>query len=348
MKVILITASLIFISILTANAYASSSYNIYVTNYGAKGDGVTLDTKAIQKAIDECPLEGGTVIFSPGKYLTGSLELRSNIEIYISAGALILGSTDIGDYFEKQPELKSYNDAFLRHSLFYGERLKNITIRGDGIIDGQGSYFKVTTKVKPDRYRNRPFIIRLIECENVRVENVTLQNSAMWMQQYLACTDLIIRGIRVINHANQNNDMMDIDGCKNVIISDCIGDTDDDGIVLKSTSPHITENVLINNCIISSHCNAIKIGTESTGGFKNISVSNIIIKPSRSEKVIYGYPYGISGITLTNVDGGILEGIAISNVMMDGPVVPIFLRLGNRARKHTEMPLCRRSVFSEI
>ncbi len=335
--------------LLIAGMHAQSKYSYDVKDFGAKGDGVILDTKAIQSAIDECSSNGGTVYFSPGKYLTGSLELKDNVDIYIDNGAVILGSTDIKDYTEHKPKMKSYNDTFLRYSLLYAEGVKNIYIRGEGTIDGQGSYFKVKTKEKPVRYKNRPFVIRFVDCENVKVENVTLKNSAMWMQQYLACKDLTIHGVKVYNHANQNNDMMDIDGCKNVIISDCIGDTDDDGITLKSTSPAITENVAITNCIISSHCNAIKLGTESTGGFKNIVISNMIVKPSEVKDCIFGLPGGIGGITLTNVDGGILEGITISNIRIDGAEVPIFLRLGNRARKYkVDIPSPGVGTFSDI
>jgi polygalacturonase len=303
-----------------------------VKNYGAVGDGIKLETASIQKAIDQCSVTGGTVIIPPGKYLTGSLELKSNVDIYISTGAILLGSTNISDYKEFQPKMKSYNDAFLKHSIFYAEKAENISIRGAGTIDGQGSAFKVTTREKPERYKNRPYVIRFVECKNVRIENITMQNSAMWMQQYLACEDLFIKGIRVYNHANQNNDMMDIDGCRNVIISDCIGDTDDDGITLKSTSFSITENVVITNCVISSHCNAIKLGTESHCGFRNISISNMVVKPSIDTEPIFGFPKGISGITLGMVDGGMLEGITISNIIIEGTQVPIYMRLGNRAR----------------
>jgi len=324
----------LFLSWSLITAQNNTFYN--VCDFGASGEGSNLDTKAIQNAVDVCSEKGGTVLFPPGKYLTGSIELKSNIDIYIQNGAEILGSTNISDYFERKPNLDSYNDAFLKHSLFYAEGKTNITIRGEGIINGQGGAYKVTTRVKPDRYKNRPFVFRFVECKNVRIENITMTNSAMWMQQYFACEDLYIKGIKVFNHANQNNDMMDIDGCKNVIISDCFGDTDDDGITLKSTSPRITENVTITNCVLSSHCNAFKFGTESTGGFRNINVSNIIIKPSAKETTIYGLPKGTSGITLATVDGGILENINISNVVMTGPEVPIFLRLGNRARKHNE------------
>lgn len=321
----------IFCFFLTSVISAQTIY-INVKDYGASGDGITLETTFIQKAIEQSSLFGGVVYFPPGKYLTGSLELKSNIEIYISAGAIILGSTNINDYQEYFPQKKSYNDSFLKHSLFYAERAENISIRGEGVIDGQGSTFKVTTREKPERYKNRPYVIRFVECKNVRIENITMQNSAMWMQQYLACEDLFIKGIRVYNHANQNNDMMDIDGCRNVIISDCIGDTDDDGITLKSTSFSITENVVITNCVISSHCNAIKLGTESHGGFRSISISNMVVKPSIDTEPIFGFPKGISGITLGMVDGGILEGITISNIVIEGTQVPIYMRLGNRAR----------------
>ncbi len=309
---------------------------IDVRSLGARGDGVTLDTKPIQSAIDSCTKIGGTVIFPPGMYLTGSLELKNNVTLHLEKGSTLLGSKNLSDYFERIPKLKSYNDVFLKHSLLYAEGQSNIAITGEGTIDGQGGSFKVLTNEKPAKYFNRPYVIRFVECRNVTVEGVTLQNSAMWMQQYLACSDLLIHRIRVYNHANKNNDMMDIDGCKNVVVSDCTGDTDDDGITLKSTSDRVTENVTITGCIVSSHCNAIKTGTESTGGFKNIVIANMIVKPSATTTTMSGKPEGISGIALTLVDGGTMDGISISNVVMDGPEVPIFIRLGNRARKHWE------------
>jgi polygalacturonase len=307
-----------------------------VRDFGAKGDGRTLDTKAIQKAIDTCGESGGIVVLPAGTYLTGSIELRSNIELNIQAGTTVLGSTDLGDYFQRTPKLKSYNDVFLKYSLFYAEGQSNIAITGKGTIDGQGSSFKVVTMEKPARYMNRPYVIRFVDCRNVTVQDVTLRNSASWMQHYFACDGVSLRGLNVMNHANKNNDMMDIDGCRNVIVDGCIGDTDDDGITLKSTSERVTENVAITNCIVSSHCNAIKTGTESTGGFRNIVISNVVVKPSIMKSVMSGEPKGISGISLTLVDGGTMEGITISNIVIDGPEVPIFVRLGNRGRKYWE------------
>lgn len=319
--------------LLTSILCNSQTYN--VKDFGAVGDGITLDSKSIQKAVDVCSNNGGGIIYFPsGKYLSGTIILKDDTFLELSPGATLLGSTKISDYKETIPQLKSFNDYFLKHALIYAEKVNNIGILGYGTIDGQGQHFKVTTKKKPDRYKNRPFVIRFVECKNVKVKNVKLQNSAMWMQQYLGCENVIINNITVYNHANKNNDMIDIDGCKNLIMSNCIGDTDDDGITIKSTSKYINENITINNCVVSSHCNALKFGTESTGGFRNVAISNIVIKPSSDRDPIYGVPDGISGITIGNVDGGIMEGIIIDNIRIDGPEVPLFMRLGNRARKH--------------
>ena len=323
--------------VLVSLSFSQQETRIFnVTDFGAKGDGKTLNTVAIQSAVDKCAELGGVVVVSPGVFLTGSIEFRSNVELYLQKGATILGSPRIADYKEHKPQLRSYNDVFLRHSLFYAERQSNIAIKGEGVIDGQGEQFKVITKEKPERYKNRPYLIRFVECTGVRIEDITLRRPSCWTQHYLACENLIIRGIRVFAHANKNNDMMDIDGCRNVVVSDCIGDTDDDAITLKSTSERVTENITITNCVLSSHCNALKTGTESTGGFRNIVISNIVVKPSEVDSVIAGKGGGIAGIALTNVDGGVMDGISISNVVIDGPEVPIFIRLGNRGRVHYE------------
>ena len=126
--------------------------------------------------------------------------------------------------------------------------------------------------------------------------------------------------------------MIDIDGCRNVVVSDCVGDTDDDALTLKSTGAQPTEHVVVTNCILSSHCNALKAGTESSGGFKDIAISNCVIRRSSVKENRSGRPEGLAGIALEIVDGGTLERVAISNIVIEGTVAPIFMRLGNRAR----------------
>jgi len=320
---------------LTQTNAAPYIYNVY--DFGATGNGKTLDSPAIQKAIDTCTANGGGEVLLPaGVFLSGALVLKDHVTLHISEGAVLLGSKNIGDYKEFRPSIPSYNDSFLKYSLIYAENATNIALIGKGKIDGQGGSFEVKTKKKPDRYMNRPYIIRLVACKNVRVEDLTLTNSAMWMQHYFACEDVYIRGLNVYNHCNKNNDMIDIDGCKNVVVSNCIGDTDDDAMTIKSTSGIVSENITITNCVLSSHCNAIKCGTESHAGFRNITISNCVVKPSAHPTKIYGHPTGISGITLGLVDGGVMNGVTISNIRIDGTLVPIYLRLGDRGRIYKE------------
>lgn len=115
-------------------------------------------------------------------------------------------------------------------------------------------------------------------------------------------------------------------------MSDCTSDTDDDGITLKSGCALACEDIVVTNCIVRSPCNAIKLGTESNGGFRRIAISNCVLAPSDNPDNIHGFPGGICGIAVEMIDGGALDGVVISDVVMHGPKVPIFVRLGNRAR----------------
>ena len=335
-------------------AHAGSQKRPYdVRDFGAVGDGRTMDTKAIQNTIDLCAeCGGGTVFFPAGTYLTGTIRLRNHIRLHLDSGALILGSTNVDDYPITVCQYPSRSDRYTVRALFWGEGLRDVAITGHGTIDGQGPHFKdnrasadeiahLTELLgKEGRYipneifANRPFLIRLISCRDILVENVTLRRSAMWMQQYLNCEFLTIRGITVYNHGCRNNDMMDIDGCRNVVVTGCFGDTDDDALTLKSTGEAPTEHVTISNCVVRSRCNAIKAGTESSGGFRDITIANCVIQPSSQHDGQTGRPEGLAGIALEIVDGGSLDGVTISNVTIEETSAPIFLRLGNRARPH--------------
>jgi polygalacturonase len=324
----------IYLLMLCSASAIAEEFN--VLKFGAVADGRNLDTKHIQNAINEASVHGGVVIFPAGAYLSGTIYLKSNVTLRLQKGATLLGSTDLLQYPENLPDYNFFRKGIIKRALIYAENLENVAIEGEGTIDGQGYAFKEPEDKNVSSYSVRPYVIWMIRCRNVRVEGIRLQNSALWMQHYLGCEKVYIRGIEVYNHSNKNNDMMDIDGCRDVIIADCRGDTDDDGITLKSTHAQPNENITITNCIISSHCNAIKCGTESNAGFKNIAISNCIIRPSEDREVIYGKPNGISGISLEVVDGAEMNGINISNIIMDGPAVPLFIRLGNRARGYDQ------------
>ena len=314
-----------------------SSSQFSIIDYGAVGDGVTLNTRSIQSAIDDCHnAGGGTVVIPPGKFLSGTIILKSRVELHFLRGATLLGSADHKDYpVQPHSDYRALRDEEGFYALIYALKASDIAITGYGTIDGQGSKHKISEDAT-DEKDNRPKGLLFISCKNVVVRDVHLQNSAFWMQHYLNCEDVTIHNIRVTNHSNTNNDGMNIDGCRRVMISNCNIDTEDDCIVLKSTGPAMTEDVVITNCIVSSYTNAIKAGTETTGGFKNINISNCVVRPSRFTKhrIYEGPPNGLTGIALMIVDGGTMEGVNINNITIDGPPAPIYIRLGNRARKY--------------
>jgi polygalacturonase len=310
----------------------AKTYNIL--DFGAVADTSIICTKAIQNAIDICNTNGGGVVVVPaGQFKTGTIVLKSHVNLFLEPGAVLYGSKNLGDYLKLKPGYVSLRTQEATIQLIYAENCENVSITGYGEINGQGSTFKKLSW--NDEGITRPHLLRFIGCSNVLVENITLKNSGCWMQHYLACEKLQIRGVRVFNRNNFNNDGLDIDGCKNVTVSDFISDSDDDGITLKSTSPRKCENIVITNCVVSSHCNAIKLGTESTGGYKNIVISNCVVHPSENQDTVYyGSKNGTSGISLEVVDGGSLEDVSISNIHIEGTQSPLFIRLGNRARPY--------------
>ena len=306
--------------------------NVNVLDVGAKPDGLTLNTSIIQNAIDECSQSGGgEVVFPQGKYLIGSIILKSGVCLNLQKGAVLLGSTRIDDYQRIKPDYVALRTGGQTRQLIFAEGQTDIGIIGQGTIDGQGEAF---VRDGDDEGILRPHVLQFINCTNIKIEGILMMNSGAWMQHYLACENLQIRGIRVYNHCNYNNDGIDIDGCRDVIISDCIIDSDDDGICLKSTSPRLCENVLVSNCVVRSHCNALKLGTETTGGFQNVLFLNCVISPCEKETLFYGHPYGQSAISVEMVDGGTLSQVGFDHISVSETRCPIFIRLGNRARKY--------------
>lgn len=293
-----------------------------VRGLGAAGDGTQLDTTPLQQAIDQCSQAGGGIVFVPaGRYLIGTLFLKSHVCLHLDAGAVLLGSPNLKDYPTVRPAIRSFTDTYTEKSLLYGENIEDFRLEGQGKIDGQGDSFK-------GPYLVRPYLVRFVSCRDLAIRDLCLQNSPMWVQHYLACDRVQIDGIRVDSRCNANNDGIDIDGCRQVRISHCSISSGDDAIVLKSTLDRPCQDVVITNCLLSSDCNAFKLGTESNGGFENITLSNCSI-----------YQTGLAGLALELVDGGRLDGVTISNVTMREVQAPIFIRLGNRARSfQPELP----------
>lgn len=292
---------------------------ISILDFGAISDSKTINTKMIQKAIDTVSEQGGGfVVIPPGKFVTGTIVLKSGVVLFLEPGSVLVGSAGIEDYPEMIPSYRSYTDNYSQRSLIFAEKQRDIGIVGYGKIYGQGEQFK---EDKNRIYKLRPNLVRLIECKEINLEGVTFENGAMWTIHLLACENVHCSNVKIYSRCNRNNDGIDIDSCENVAVSDCHIVSGDDSIVLKSTSPKPCKNITIINCILSSLCNALKMGTESNGGFQNISISNCVIYDTR-----------ISGVTIQTVDGGETENIIVNNITMRNVNNPIFVRLGNRAR----------------
>ncbi|MCE1199284.1 MAG: glycosyl hydrolase family 28 protein [Marinilabiliales bacterium] len=288
--------------------------------FGAVGDGLTKDTHAIQAAIDSCAAKGGgTVLLTPGIYLSGTLILRSGVALYLDHGATLRMSPDQADFDPYETlGFKTKGDketSFFHYALIRAEDASHIAILGTGTIDGNRSK------------RGGPKPIAFKRCTDVTIEAITIRNSPNYCVSLLG-TDLVrISGITILNGYC---DGIDPDGCRNVRISDCNIDCFDDAIVPKASFSlgylRSVENLVVTNCILASNCNAFKFGTETGGDFRNVTVSNCTILNRKTGKP------ADSGISLESVDGSHVENVTISNIAMQHVITPIFFRLGNRGR----------------
>ncbi len=318
-------------------------------DFGAKGNGESNDTQALQTSIDKCSERGGGIIsLENGVFLTGTLFLKDNVTINIAKGAE-LKAVPISDEFKYvKHNYQSRMDTVPRRAVIYAENVKNITICGEGTFTGGGGMYDVFPSYKGED-PIRPFGFHFIDCENVVVKDITMRNSAYWMQRYLYCKNLRLENLKVWNHPIMedkykekwdcvNSDGMDIDSCQDVFISNCMIDSGDDAICLKSEGNKPCKNIVITNCILATHASGIKFGTGAIGGFQNITVSNCVVR--RSEATEMNHPLeswgGLAGIDLTCVDGGVMENITFNNISIDGVDTPIHIQVGNRLSKDVD------------
>lgn len=344
----------------TEDVEYAAGRTVNILDYGAIADGQTDNTKAIQAAIDECAKGGGTVTVPEGTFLTGPVFMRSNIHLHLEENSVLLGIDKMANYYDAfYPAVygpMTSSSGVYTPSLIFADNVHNISVTGKGTIDGQGGSDNFP---KENNAKRRPKLIFFIRCTNVKVEGITLRNSAFWVQHYLMCDGVVLKDLHVYSHSNWNNDGIDIDS-KNVEISNCYIDSDDDGICFKSDTPLSCENVVVKDCIIKSNCNSIKFGTSGFGGFKNIQVSNCQLSKASEDNfrhwaanmawsgVTSNYA-AVSGIAVESVDGGTLEDVTISNIRMEDVITPIFIRLGDRNRTYSNRAsILKNVVISDI
>jgi polygalacturonase len=298
---------------------------------GVIGDGKTLDSAAINQAITLCSAaRGGIVYLSPGTYLCETVILKSNVTLYLEAGATILGSPRIADYNPKH--------------LIYARNAENVSLTGPGCVDGQGHTFWVPSgrsPVAPDqewsdaihidwKYNERPEpMVQFHAVTNLRLEGVRLQGAAGWTMRPFNCNHVVLHGISIKNPVyGTNSDGVDITGCQNVLMSDCVVDTGDDGIRIKSEDVdgdacNTTKNIVVTNCIVTGCCNGFKIGTKTENGFENITFSNSVLF---NDDVPFGSRLN-AGIPLEMVDGGWIDGVVLTGIKMRRARAPLHIRL---------------------
>jgi hypothetical protein len=314
---------LILFAFLAFTVFPSVSAKEYNASYfGIKSNGTTLNTRSIQKAIDYIHENGGgTLVFWVGRYLTGSIHLKSNVTIQLNEGAVIVGSLNPYDYDEHL----NWEALIIAHDV------ENIAIKGQGVIDGQGrtvcyNYIDqvhkglIQDELKYDRTGKRPSILYFRECKKVVVDGILMKDAASWVQTYDQCTDLTINNVTVRSNAFWNNDALDIVDCVNVTVTDSYFDASDDAICLKShVANKICENIVIRNCVARSGASGVKFGTANRGGFRNIKLSNIKV-----------YDTFRSAFTVQAVDGGVAENISIDSLYSYNTGNVIYLRVGDR------------------
>ena len=294
-----------------------------IKDLGAIGDGVTLNTVSVQKAIDSCSESGGGVVRIPaGRFVIGTVLIKSNVTLSFDYGAELLGSQDMKDYpTDKLRPAREGNSECLLHAM----DATNIRFEGLGVIDGRGSREAFPKRAGPGGKDNRPRLIRFENCKKVTCSGLTYKNPAFWGIHLVDCKDVHITGVTLdMRDNNSNNDGFDIDGCENVLLENSEIHSHDDAICLKSTL-NPCRNIVVRNCNVSSITSPLKFGTSSSGGFIDVDVSNCHF---------FDCPMG--GIKLQIVDGGRMENVKISRIVMDNVGSPIFIRLANRGRIYTE------------
>lgn len=308
-------------------SFLSLEANDYkAVEFGVKADGVTLNSASIQAAVDYISANGGgRLIFTPGKFVTGTVYLKSGVTLHLEAGATLLGSTNPWDYV-KDPYIKWT-------SMIFALNQKNIGITGQGTINGRGfttannmvdyihrGLFQDPMKLDRPNEVNRPQNIYFRECENITVTGITLRDPASWNQTYDQCRNVYVEGLTVDSKSYWNNDGIDIVDCVDVVIRNCYIDAADDVFCFKShSSGHECRNVLIENCTGRSSANGVKFGTVSKGGFKDFVIRNITMFDTYR-----------SAVTFAAVDGAEIENILVDGIRSLNTGNVIFLRMGDR------------------
>ncbi len=275
-----------------------NTYNI--ADFGAVADGKSINTKAIQKAIDTCyQAGGGRVLCGSGYYRTGTLTLKSNVNLHLEAGCKIVGSESLSDYEDLSAKgfIAKATPEKSRNCLIKAVESENISITGLGEINGSGEAFYEHASISPyGKFEKpptpRPRIVMFYRCRNILFQDTSFVNSPCWTFWLMQCEDVNVHRIKIRGDRRLRNvDGIDIDACRNVTVSDSIIDTEDDCIILRSMqnmydTPAVCENITVNNCVLKSQCQGIRIGCPNDAVIQNSTFSNLVITNSTNGIII--------------------------------------------------------------
>lgn len=328
----------------------AADYNVH--QFGAVGNGAVLDSRAINAAIDTAVFHGGgRVVLPAGTYLSGSIRLKSNVELHLEPGAVLLATSDKTAYDASEPfDFPEYQDGghtYFHNSLIWAEGQHNVSITGPGMIDGRGLTKHDTERagqVQGGSIGTGDKAIALKLCRNILIRDVTISRGGHFAIIVTGCERGHIDNVTI----DTNRDGIDIDCCKYLTVTNCkVNTPSDDGIVLKSSyalkRPVVTEHVLVNNCLVTGYkvgtfldgtcvpeqvnwvCGRIKLGTESNGGYRNITIANCTFMYS-------------SGLALEEVDQGRMENVVVTGLSMNHVHhYPIYITTGCRNRGPKEV-----------
>ena len=320
-------------------------------------DAKGLCTKAIQDHIDAVAAQGGGLVsIGPGTYKCASLHLRSNITLHLEKGAIILGSENLDDYEDIAPQATN-KDQSCKH-LIIAEGCENLTITGEGIIDGNDQafwnpcirkedrpygIFRYTVKDNP---RNRPSpLVQLVKCTNLHIEGITVRNMPGWGLHIFRCAEVEVKGITVLGDPyGPNTDGIGINSSKNVLVEDCYVDTGDDCVILKTTEEDVCcENVHVRNCTLASNCSAVGLGAESTGSIQNILMEDCTVTKALRMIQIEMWTSGtISNVTFRRIKGKTFPDDEVYNER------PIYIDIQEFIRKGGELGHAEHILFEDI
>ncbi len=309
------------------NNRGAKTYNI--RDFGAKGDGATLDTAAVQAAIDACNKDqGGTVLVPAGVFVIGTVEMKSNVTLRLAAEGKLMGSAD-GKQYHAIDEIPLRGDTTLEDgnwALIFAVKAENFAVEGPGTIDGQGAQFRSPSRgVSPPSGiggSHRPYHLLFYQCRNFSVRDIFLKDCAFHSVRIVQSSYVKLDGIRIYNRVNHNNDGFHFISAQHVAISNCDVQCQDDACALFGSCQFVT----VTNCSFSTRWSVFRFGG---GVAENITVSNCLIYDT------YGCPIKIRG-----GEGPRLENISFSNLVMKNVTGPISVCLGPRNRRpgQTELP----------